>query len=108
MITWWSGDTGTAPIPRLWWPGSATIRWLDRRVLHTGRNRVWDGVCLEISADDGPPRWLYADGTDPSLPLGSAGVARSSWNAGELELRMFGEQTAGSRETRRRPNGVIP
>ena len=59
------------------------------------RDRGSDGACLEVSTDDGPPRWLHEDGTDREFASGFVGVVRSSQECLELELRMFGEQTVG-------------
>jgi WhiB family redox-sensing transcriptional regulator len=54
-----------------------------------------DGACLEISADDGPARWLYEDGTDRELAARLCRGCPVQWECLELELRMFGEQTVG-------------
>jgi WhiB family redox-sensing transcriptional regulator len=54
-----------------------------------------DGACLEISADDGPPRWLHEDGTDRGAAARLCQGCPVQWECLELELRMLGEQTVG-------------
>ncbi len=54
-----------------------------------------DGACLEVSADDEPPRWLHEDGTDRELATRLCRGCPVQWECLELELRMFGEQTVG-------------
>jgi WhiB family transcriptional regulator, redox-sensing transcriptional regulator len=54
-----------------------------------------DGACLEISTDDGPPRWLHEDGTDRELAARLCRGCPVQLECLELELRMFGEQTVG-------------
>ena len=56
---------------------------------------AWDGACMEISADDGPPRWLHEDGTDRELAARLCRGCPVQRECLELELRMFGEQTVG-------------
>jgi len=59
------------------------------------QERDWDGACMEISADDGPPRWLYEDGTDRELAARLCQGCPVQRECLELELRMFGDQTVG-------------
>jgi WhiB family transcriptional regulator, redox-sensing transcriptional regulator len=54
-----------------------------------------DGACLEISVDDGPPRWLHEHGTDRELAARLCRGCPVRWQCLELELRTFGEQTVG-------------
>jgi WhiB family redox-sensing transcriptional regulator len=56
---------------------------------------AWDGACLEISADDGPPRWLHEDGTDRELAARLCRGCPVQLECLELELRMLGDQTVG-------------
>ena len=56
---------------------------------------AWDGACMEISADDGPPRWLHENGTDQELAARLCRGCPVQRECLELELRMFGDQTVG-------------
>jgi WhiB family redox-sensing transcriptional regulator len=56
---------------------------------------AWNGACVEISVDDGPPRWLHEDGTDREAAARLCRGCPIQWECLELELRMFGEQTVG-------------
>lgn len=56
---------------------------------------AWDGACMEVSADDGPPRWLHEDGTDRELAERLCRGCPVQRECLELELRMFGAQTVG-------------
>jgi WhiB family transcriptional regulator, redox-sensing transcriptional regulator len=56
---------------------------------------AWDGACMSVSADDGPPRWLHEDGTDRELAARLCQGCPVQMECLELELRMFGDQTVG-------------
>jgi WhiB family transcriptional regulator, redox-sensing transcriptional regulator len=56
---------------------------------------AWDGACMEVSADDRPPRWLHEDGSDPELAARLCRGCPVQRECLELELRMFGEHTVG-------------
>lgn len=53
------------------------------------------GACMNISPDDGPPRWLHEDGTDGDLAARLCQGCPVQAECLELELRMFGDQTVG-------------
>ena len=53
------------------------------------------GACLEISSDNGPPRWLHENGTDSGAAARLCQGCPVQWECLELELRTFGEQTVG-------------
>jgi WhiB family redox-sensing transcriptional regulator len=54
-----------------------------------------DGACMQVSADDGPPRWLHQAGSDRELAARLCAGCPVQRECLELELRMFGEQTVG-------------
>jgi WhiB family transcriptional regulator, redox-sensing transcriptional regulator len=56
---------------------------------------AWDGACMEVSADDGPPRWLHEAGSDRELAARLCRGCPVQQECLELELRMFGDQTVG-------------
>jgi WhiB family redox-sensing transcriptional regulator len=53
------------------------------------------GSCMEVSADDGPPRWLHEAGSDRELAARLCRGCPVQQECLELELRMFGDQTVG-------------
>jgi WhiB family redox-sensing transcriptional regulator len=53
------------------------------------------GACMEVSADDGPPRWLHEAGSDRELASRLCEGCPVQQECLELELRMFGDQTVG-------------
>jgi WhiB family redox-sensing transcriptional regulator len=53
------------------------------------------GACMEVSVEDGPPRWLHEAGTDRELAARLCGGCPVQQECLELELRMFGDQTVG-------------
>jgi WhiB family redox-sensing transcriptional regulator len=53
------------------------------------------GACMQVSADDGPPRWLHEVGSDRELAARLCAGCPVQQECLELELRMFGEQTVG-------------
>lgn len=56
---------------------------------------AWDGACLQVSADDRPPRWLHENGTDRELAARLCQGCPVQVECLELELRIFGDQTVG-------------
>lgn len=54
-----------------------------------------DGACMEVSADDRPPRWLHEDSTDREMAARLCRNCPVQLECLELELRMFGVQTVG-------------
>ena len=52
-------------------------------------------ACTEVSADDGPPRWLQEAGSDRELAARLCQGCPVQQECLELELRMFGDQTVG-------------
>ena len=55
-----------------------------------------DGACMEVSADDRPPRWLYENGTDRELAARLCRGCPVQRECLELELRMFGAKPSVS------------
>jgi WhiB family transcriptional regulator, redox-sensing transcriptional regulator len=71
----------------------ARLRWVPTGVL---AQIVADGgACMEVSADDGPPRWLHEAGTDRELAARLCRGCPVQQECLELELRMFSDQTVG-------------
>ena len=50
---------------------------------------------MQVSAEDGPPRWLHENGTDRELAARLCPGCPVQVECLELELRMFGDQTVG-------------
>ena len=54
-----------------------------------------DGACMQLIAENGPPRWLHQAGSDRELAARLCAGCPVQRECLELELRMFGEQTVG-------------
>jgi WhiB family transcriptional regulator, redox-sensing transcriptional regulator len=54
-----------------------------------------DGACMEVSAVEDPPCWLYNDGTDRELAARLCEGCPVQAECLELELRMNGDLTVG-------------
>jgi WhiB family transcriptional regulator, redox-sensing transcriptional regulator len=53
------------------------------------------GTCMEVSTDDGPPRWLHHAKSDRELAARLCAGCPVQSKCLALELRTFGEQTVG-------------
>ena len=57
----------------------ARLRWVPTGVL--AEIVTEGGACMQVSADDGPPRWLHQAGSDRELAARLCAAARSSGSA---------------------------
>jgi WhiB family transcriptional regulator, redox-sensing transcriptional regulator len=71
----------------------ARLRWVPTGEL--AKIVADGGACMEVSADDGPPRWLHEAGTDRELAARLCRGCPVQQECLELELQMFGDQTVG-------------